>query len=649
MSKVQECSTETDERYQEQMEDEEPSGEDHIIQTHLNEDGSTSNYFDKRKLKIAPRSTLQFKVGPPFELVASYNSVVESDTLEKVSFQINPRIDRGFDFIDNGWVGYKRNYFTLVSSFETPGLELDTFLNSSFTVQLHDGHNSPDLQVKYFAVKIRAQSDDDRTEICLVQHTAKRDKGPQFAPGICPLVPSALPQHQTIREASNVRNSIKMRKYDSTFFFHRDKERAKYNVHGIVYTYPDECIQKVARYERVQFASSINIKKPSQQNKHFRLHIILGAVTSPPKDSSQFEGAPDICMMTSPCGAPEYFVPLQEMRTPPLIVRGRSPSNYTSSQRVAVRASSSIGLAKRISNTSTSPIILPSRSSMPPIVTSPMHDTLNRTSKRRSKVTEDVPSRPSLVNSGVEQTQYRTIKRVETIEHIEKLYQDKKSLILRNPNEGNRFRDENDANDAKRPKISRHSSIDPREIELKPTRCGSEENVYVVGSLALNKAFRSDGDNMKLKRRRVNRIEAHTVTYTDVLNRGSKRCLVLPNSVPAHSSTAPASPHSPIGDSQDDESFDDSLNHNLYSVSLSLLDESPANYRHGPNSMHSNDESVPRTFSRVIGETSFTNLYTHKQDKFKTKEGLPSREIISLPSQVAEGEDFYEELSFYRH
>ena len=44
--------------------------DDGMIMTRINDDGSTSNYFDKRKLKIAPRSTLQFKVGPPFEPVS---------------------------------------------------------------------------------------------------------------------------------------------------------------------------------------------------------------------------------------------------------------------------------------------------------------------------------------------------------------------------------------------------------------------------------------------------------------------------------------------------------------------------------------------------------------------------------------------------
>lgn len=646
MSNMEESPTEVYNQEYNQLEIGEPftGRNDHIIQTHLNEDGSTSNYFDKRKLKIAPRSTLQFKVGPPFEMVNNYNTVVEADTLESVSLQINPRIDRGFDFIDNDWVGYKRNYFTLVSSFETPGIELDTFLNSSFKVQMHDRSNIPDLLVKFFAIRIQARSDDDKTEISLVQHTAKRDKGPQFAPATCPLVPSALPQHQVIREASNVRNTIKMRKYDSTFFFHRDENREKYNFHGIVYSYPEECIQKVARYERVQFASSINVKKPSQQSKHFRLHVILGAVTHSPgglNPYSNYNGSLNMCEeMTSQDGTRQYFIPLQEMRTPPLIIRGRSPSNYTTCQRIAVRTNSSIGLSKKNSVASTSPTASP-QCSTPPSASPSLQKKVNRTSKRRSKVCETALSSPSFSGLEDEQNQHRISRRVETIEHIEKLYKDQRSLALRTSSEVNQCPFDEDTSSLKGSKISRHKSIDPKEIELKPTTNGSDENVYVVGSLALTATFKSQRHDSKPKRRRMNKIETRTITGTRAASSGL---------LPPQTKSRPQSPRSPIDDSEEQESFGDSLNHDLNSISLSLLDETASHYHHGSNSVRSNDESVPRSFSRVIGETSFTNLYTCKQEKLRTKEArLSSREIPSLPSQVVQGDEFYEELSFYRH
>lgn len=624
---------------------------DQIIQTHINDDGTTSNYFDKRKLKIAPRSTLQFKVGPPFELVDNYSTVFETSTSEPILFQLNPRIDRGFDFIDDEWVGYKRNYFTLVSSFETPGLELDAFLNGSYSIQLHNTNAIPDVKIKYFAVKIKAKSDDDQTEISLVQHTAKRDKGPQFTPATTPLIPSELPQHQIIREASNVRNFDKMRKYDSTFFFHRDRNPEEYDVNGIVSSYPIECIQKVARYERVQFASSINVKKPSQQNKHFRLHIILGAVTSPPSDLSPYAAYNSSLNMCDEevleDGTREYFVPLQEMQTPPLIIRGRSPSNYTSSQRIAVRTNSSLSLGKKSSASPNNPILTSQQPVSSPISSSPLKKKVGRPAKRGAKVSEPTSVPPSVVKTNIKEAGYRASRRVETIEHIERLYKEGSSIGLRKSDSTDRYSNENVEDESKRPRLSRNSSIDPREIELKPSSFEPDENVYIVGSLALTATLKSQRVEKSVKRRKTDEQSTSKMPELQAAIKANQASLLSPRSLSSHSATKSPDPQSPIDETQIEQSFEDSLSNGLHSISLSMLNETSSNYCHVTTTAHSEEENIPRTFTRIIGETSFTNLYTYKQE-VRIPESISTKDVNNLPSQVEDG-NFYEELSFYRH
>lgn len=625
---------------------------DQIIQTHINEDGTTSNYFDKRKLKIAPRSTLQFKVGPPFELVGNYSSVIESDTSEPLLFQLTPRIDRGFDFIDDEWVGYKRNYFTLVSSFETPGLELDAFLNGSYRIQSHNCATMSDVRVKYFAVKIKAKSDDDQTEICLVQHTAKRDKGPQFTPATCPLVPAELPQHQIIREASNVRNFDKMRKYDSTFFFHRDRNQEQYNVNGIISSYPVECIQKVARYERVQFASSINVKKPSQQNKHFRLHIILGAITSPPNNLGPYAAYNGSLEMQEEIlledGTREYFVPLQEMQTPPLIIRGRSPSNYTSSQRMAVRTNSSLNSNKKCSSPANNLVLNSQHSTTPPMTSSPLKKKVGRPSKRNANVQDPSPTlHASLSERNTNEASYRVSRRVETIEHIERLYKEGTSLGLRKATDAYKVQIEDETDGSKRPMLTRHNSIDPREIELKPPSCEPDENVYIVGSLALTATLKSQNVGKGIKKRRFNNQVPSKIVDSQVIVEEKRISLLPPRSFSSNSTSELAQPHSPIEQVQNEQTFEDSLSNGIHSISLSMLDETSSNYCHVTTSAHSEEENIPRTFTRIIGETSFTNLFTYQQET-RITEKISAREINTLPSQI-DDENFYEELSFYRH
>ena len=381
------------------------------ILTRVNDDGSTSNYFDKRKLKIAPRSTLQFKVGPPFHLTNNFGTVIDLHSGRQVLFEIHPRIDRGFDSIGDEWVGYKRNYFTLVSSFEAQGYSLDDFLNGSFQLtaasQLFCGQTVP---IKYFAMIIRAKTDDsEMARIKLVQHTAKRDKGPQFEPQVCPLIPSQLPRHQIIREASNVRNENKMKKYESTFFFYKSGAERYYSDDAIIQTYPTDCIQKVARYERVQFAASISTKKPGQASKYFKLHVVLGAVVDPRDLGDVNEGVAQSLpneTFTLPNGETGIFFDIQEMETSPLVIRGRSPSNYTGLQHYSYSITRDLSAATTvIENVDTALVAISSN-----LYANEKEDTEGKGGQRRAKNGRPAKRTAKVVRVGGRQRQNKAGK-----------------------------------------------------------------------------------------------------------------------------------------------------------------------------------------------------------------------------------------------
>lgn len=654
-----------------------------MIRTHLNEDGTTSSYFDKRKLKIAPRSTLQFKVGPPFEFLGNYHTITEINTSKSIQFQIIPRIDRGFDYIDNEWVGYKRNYFTLVSSFETPGWDLQHYLKSTFQLNMTFGNITKSCKIKYFAIKIKARSDEDYSEISLVQHTAKRDKGPQFIPATCPLIPSALPKHQIIREASNVRNTNKMKKYDSTFYFHRDQEDlSNFTSESLLRTYPNDSIQKVARYERVQFASSINVKKPTQQNRHFRLHVILGAVINvkdgfPDISGDSTSGLPISEEVMLLDGTKDGFVPLQEMRTPPLIIRGRSPSNYTSSQqRVSIRGKSSSinSLEKR--ELSGCPIVdsSPMSQSSPEETTvssSPIKSKACRTSRRKSKVI-GIASSINMKNEN-DNVIVRRNNRVETLEQIEKTLHETVPLNSLSPNDENKLGLE--YNSLERRILSRHNSIDPREIELKPSPImrnaffandfdqeNDDENHFTTGSLALTATLKSQNINV-LKRRRLSQHEAAVKIIPDTLS--NKRSATSPKSPinPQNSNSKKPNRKTPPPSRQesryeDYNNYEESFINDLNSISLSILEDSSSNYYHVTNIESNNSEVdvMPRTFTRLTGENSFTNLYLQMETATQTEESFLTRKteekiistVCTLPSQMMNVEELYEELGFYK-
>lgn len=134
-----------------------------------------------RKTKIAPRSSLQFKLGPPYQPQQHHVSVYSLNDGSEVTPILTARIDRGFDNVQDNWIGYKRNYFTSVASFQMYGDDLITvedFIQDKYYVKI----NGIKREILYFATRLVASCCEDNKEMNLVQHTAKRDKGPQIRP-----------------------------------------------------------------------------------------------------------------------------------------------------------------------------------------------------------------------------------------------------------------------------------------------------------------------------------------------------------------------------------------------------------------------------------------------------------------------------------
>jgi meiosis-specific transcription factor NDT80 len=296
------------------------------------------------KPKLAPRSSLQFKVGPQFIPTVSNLSIISSRG-KNLTPVVTPRIDRGFERLNGEWIGYKRNYFTLVCSFHFENHDFSQFVDDAyFAVNLITGERT---EIKYFALRLISKCAEDGSDVALVQHTAKRDLGPQVSPPIFPAVPSVLPDHEVIRNAANVRNANKIAKLDQIFFCDKDMVSFRqFGGQGLRY-YPDDKIAKVARYERIQFSSSINHKKPSSNSKRFKLYAELVGNT----------------------GGPE-FISLAYTETPPLIIRGRSPSNYNHQEtsKASRKVDTSSNMSEKASSKDSKSLTMKSRKDKAPKV-----------------------------------------------------------------------------------------------------------------------------------------------------------------------------------------------------------------------------------------------------------------------------------------
>ena len=305
--------------------------------------------------KVAPRSSDLVRVGPPFSISKQHQPVYCVGTDMPVTPLLHARIDRGFEMGETGsWIGYKRNYFTLVASFTLQDFDFEKFIGNKFYTydkvnnkvngfpphhpshpqnqpQNHPGHphhnqHAGELRVpiSYFAIRLVAKCSDEDVAISLIQHTAKRDKGPQFPPPIYPAVPSELPDHETVKVSCNKRNNNKIETMNKIFYFDRGNYYQEYNLdsykdQSILKSYPSQSISKVARFERIQFTSSIRVKSTNTTARYFTLHVeLLGIIE-------------DEDLQIQP-------ILLSSIESPPLIVRGRSPSSYHKDRTSGYRA-----------------------------------------------------------------------------------------------------------------------------------------------------------------------------------------------------------------------------------------------------------------------------------------------------------------------
>ena len=144
---------------------------------------SPSASVNMRGAPVSPSSSSGFaspanmenaSAGPPLNPTELVLQLQTTDGTP-VRAEILGKVDKGFFMADNDWTCYRRNYFQLSCSFT-----VHPFLPPSNLQVMYNG--SPH-QVYGFSMSIAAVVDGrDGRAIDLVQHTPKRDKGPQVKP-----------------------------------------------------------------------------------------------------------------------------------------------------------------------------------------------------------------------------------------------------------------------------------------------------------------------------------------------------------------------------------------------------------------------------------------------------------------------------------
>lgn len=226
----------------------------------------------------------QIEGSPPLNPTEQLHQL-QTQNGEMVRPEIFGKIDKGFFLADNDWTCYRRNYFSLNCSFTLHP-------HTNVPIHLIQGHGS--AQIYGWALSIAAVVDGiDGKPIDLVQHTPKRDKGPQEKP---PRIPVQPRPHQPFYAGDSGVGSTS--RYDQGF------------------GHPPNQPQSEATFERIQFkcATANNGKRRAAQ-QYYHLLVELFA---------------DVGGQQS-----ERWVKVATRMSAPMVVRGRSPGHYQSERRAS--------------------------------------------------------------------------------------------------------------------------------------------------------------------------------------------------------------------------------------------------------------------------------------------------------------------------
>jgi len=208
-----------------------------------------------------------------------------------VTLQMHPKVDRGFFLApeDSEWTCYRRNYFQLSLAYsitsQNPSLSNEGLLAAGIMLDYHGRQE----RVTGFKLTIGARVyNSDQKIIDLVQHTPKRDKGPQLKPALNLMTPGGDVERHAHHDSADT-----------------DEERA-----ALSGNIPEGEAPRVVTYERIQFkqATANNGKRRAAQ-QYFSLiveayAVVLGA-----------QGPEDIRVAVA--------------KSSPVVVRGRSPGHYS--------------------------------------------------------------------------------------------------------------------------------------------------------------------------------------------------------------------------------------------------------------------------------------------------------------------------------
>lgn len=236
---------------------------------------------------------------PPFNAQENYGDITADG--QNVNLNIDAKVEKGFFVSPEGvWTCYRRNYFAVNVHFN-----LLPWANNA-RLYLNQKNGKPQEQIQAFAISLAAAVDGSGGKtIELIQHTPKRDKGPQIQMkkvDLAPLPPGKHGEHgymNNYHQSSPGPGPILP-------FQGANQEQQSFSPTS----HTNNSHQHT--FERIQFKSATaNNGKRRAQQQYYHLIVELWADLRGSRDTE-----------------PRWFK-IAARSSHPVVVRGRSPSHYS--------------------------------------------------------------------------------------------------------------------------------------------------------------------------------------------------------------------------------------------------------------------------------------------------------------------------------
>ncbi|KAF2141439.1 uncharacterized protein K452DRAFT_228903, partial [Aplosporella prunicola CBS 121167] len=242
--------------------------------------------------------TRQQTESPPFADQETFHEISSDGQI--IVPQITCRVEKGFFYsLDRTWTCYRRNYFSVVASYS-----LSPHLPNARLYLDRGSRNGPE-QIQAMAVTLSAAVDGaSGKSIELVQHTPKRDKGPQTSIKMEKLAPTPPNKTQTDPHGYPINTFHTSAAMASPYLPLQADPEQQYSPAG-------HSTSHQHTFERIQFKSATaNNGKRRAQQQYYHLIVELYADVRRPGEQT-----PD-------------WVRVAQRVSAAVVVRGRSPSHY---------------------------------------------------------------------------------------------------------------------------------------------------------------------------------------------------------------------------------------------------------------------------------------------------------------------------------